>query len=218
MGKINFEKPLGESKKPISFIPYINSSIGKDFIKNKKINSFDYGLDMKIPIGNSINIDFALNPDFSQVEVDDQLVNLTQFELRLPEKRQFFTQNSDLFTDFGQERDAEPFFSRRIGISRDLEGNTVENRIISGVRLSGKVNDKLRIGLLNVLTEEDSTKGVPQNNNTVFTLRNKVFARSNYSFFFINRENTKGKKALPWSPTLVLNKSAINSYESSHII
>ena len=86
MGKINFEKPLGESKKPISFIPYINSSIGKDFIKNKKINSFDYGLDMKIPIGNSINIDFALNPDFSQVEVDDQLVNLTQFELRLPER------------------------------------------------------------------------------------------------------------------------------------
>ena len=34
----------------------------------------------------------------------------------------------------------------------------------------------------------------------------------------MNRENTKGKKALPWSPTLVLNKSAINSYESSHII
>ena len=146
---------------------------------------------MKIPIGNSINIDFALNPDFSQVEVDDQLVNLTQFELRLPERRQFFTQNSDLFTDFGQERDAEPFFSRRIGISKDLEGNTVENRIINGVRLSGKVNDKLRIGLLNVLTEEDRSKGVPQNNSTVFTLRNKVFARSNYSFFFINRENTK---------------------------
>jgi len=191
MGKINFEKPLGESKKPVSIIPYINGSIGKDFIQQINTNNFDFGLDMKIPIGNSINIDFALNPDFSQVEVDDQLVNLTQFELRLPERRQFFTQNSDLFTDFGQERDAEPFFSRRIGISKDLEGNTVENRIVSGVRLSGKVNDKLRIGLLNVLTEEDRTKGIPQNNSTVFTLRNKVFARSNYSFFFINRENTK---------------------------
>ena len=146
MGKMNFEKPLGESKKPVSFIPYINGSIGKDFSQEKKLNNFDYGLDIKIPIGNSINVDLTLNPDFSQVEVDDQLVNLSQWELRLPEKRQFFTQNSDLFTDFGQERDAEPFFSRRIGISKDYEGNTVENKIINGIRLSGKLNDNLRIG------------------------------------------------------------------------
>ena len=191
MGKMNFEKPLGESKKPVSFIPYINGSIGKDFSQEKKLNNFDYGLDIKIPIGNSINVDLTLNPDFSQVEVDDQLVNLSQWELRLPEKRQFFTQNSDLFTDFGQERDAEPFFSRRIGISKDYEGNTVENKIINGIRLSGKLNDNLRIGLLNVLTEENKSLGIPQNNNTLFTIRNKVFARSNYSFFFINRENTK---------------------------
>ena len=186
MGKMNFEKPLGESKKPVSFIPYINGSIGKDFSQEKKLNNFDYGLDIKIPIGNSINVDLTLNPDFSQVEVDDQLVNLSQWELRLPEKRQFFTQNSDLFTDFGQERDAEPFFSRRIGISKDYEGNTVENKIINGIRLSGKLNDNLRIGLLNVLTEENKSLGIPQNNNTLFTIRNKVFARSNYSFFFIN--------------------------------
>ena len=109
----------------MSFIPYINGSIGKDFSQEKKLNNFDYGLDIKIPIGNSINDDLTLNPDFSLGEVDDQLENLSQWELRLPEKRQFFTQNSDLFTDFGQERDAEPFFSRRIGISKDYEGNTV---------------------------------------------------------------------------------------------
>ena len=140
---------------------------------------------MKVPIGNSINVDLTFNPDFSQVEVDDQLVNLSQFELKLPEKRQFFTQNSDLFTDFGQQRDAEPFFSRRIGIATDLDGNTIENKIIRGFRLSGKINDKLRIGLLNVLTEEDKANGIPQNNSTLFTIRNKVFARSNYAFFFI---------------------------------
>jgi len=191
MGKIHFEKPLGESKKPVSFIPYFNAITGRNFIQEKSLNSFEYGLDLKVPIGNSINLDITFNPDFSQVEVDDQLVNLTQFELKLPEKRQFFTQNSDLFTDFGQQRDAEPFFSRRIGIAKDLEGNTIENKIISGFRLSGKINDKLRIGLLNVLTEEDKANGIPQNSSTLFTLRNKVFARSNYAFFFINRENTK---------------------------
>ena len=191
MGKMNFDRPLGDSKKPISIIPYLNSQIGKDFVNSTKLNSFNYGIDFKVPIGNSINIDLTLNPDFSQVEVDDQLVNLTQFELRLPEKRQFFTQNSDLFSDFGQQRDAEPFFSRRLGISKDQNGNNVENKIISGVRLSGKLNDKLRIGLLNVTTEEDKSLGIPQNNSTVLTLRNKVFSRSNYAFFFINRENTK---------------------------
>ncbi len=57
--------------------------------------------------------------------------------------------------------------------------------------MSGKLNDNLRIGLLNVLTQEDKARGVPQNSSTLFTIRNKVFARSNYSFFFINRENTK---------------------------
>ena len=150
MGKINFEKPLGESKKPISFIPYFNGITGRNFVQEKSLNNFEYGLDMKVPIGNSIKVDLTFNPDFSQVEVDDQLVNLSQFELKLPEKRQFFTQNSDLFTDFGQQRDAEPFFSRRIGIATDLDGNTIENKIIRGFRLSGKINDKLRIGLLNV--------------------------------------------------------------------
>ena len=131
MGKMNFDRPLGDSKKPISIIPYLNSQIGKDFVKSTKLNSFNYGIDFKVPIGNSINVDLTLNPDFSQVEVDDQLVNLTQFELRLPEKRQFFTQNSDLFSDFGQQRDAEPFFSRRLGITKDQNGNNVENKIIT---------------------------------------------------------------------------------------
>ena len=91
MGKINFEKPLGESKKPISFIPYFNGITGRNFVQEKSLNNFEYGLDMKVPIGNSINVDLTFNPDFSQVEVDDQLVNLSQFELKLPEKRQFFT-------------------------------------------------------------------------------------------------------------------------------
>tara|TARA_B100000989_G_scaffold6171_1_gene4297 strand:+ start:4246 stop:6438 length:2193 start_codon:yes stop_codon:yes gene_type:complete len=191
MGKINFERPLGESQKPFSFIPYLNGSVGKDFVENNNINNFDYGIDLKIPIGNSLNVDLTVNPDFSQVEVDDQLVNITRYELRLPEKRQFFTQNSDLFTDFGQQRDAEPFFSRRIGISRDLLGNTIENKIISGLKISGKINDNLRIGLLSVLTEENINKGIAQNSSSVFTLRKKVFTRSNYSFFFINRQNTK---------------------------
>lgn len=191
MGELIFEKSLGKSKKPVSVIPYLNISRINDFEINKKYNKSSYGVDLKIPVGNSLNLDITVNPDFSQVEVDDQIVNITQWETRLPEKRQFFTQNSDLFNDFGQPRDAEPFFSRRLGVATNKYGEIVENKIISGLRLSGKINDNLRIGFLNVLTEENLNEEVPQNNNTLLTFRNKVFSRSNYTFFLINRENTK---------------------------
>ena len=190
MGEFNFEKPLGNSKKPVKLIPYINAIQGKDFENNYQLKDFDYGVDFKIPIGNSLNLDATLNPDFSQVEVDDQIVNTTKWETRLPEKRQFFTQNSDLFSNFGT-RESQTFFSRRIGVAKNQDGETVENKIISGVRLSGKINNSTRIGLLNVLTNEDIKNEIPQNNNTLLTFNKKVFSRSNFSFFILNRENTK---------------------------
>ena len=141
-----FEDPLGKSKAPLAFIPYINGLTSKDFENNSKINSLNFGGDVKVPIGNSLNLDLTLNPDFSQVEVDDQVVNLTRFEIRLPEKRQFFIQNSDLFTNYGDSRDGRPFFSRRIGVAKDLDGNNIQNKIITGARLSGKINEDWRIG------------------------------------------------------------------------
>ena len=191
MGEFNFEKPLGNSRKPITFIPYINTIQIKDFDKEYLSKDFDYGLDLKIPIGNSLNLDATINPDFSQVEVDDQIVNTTKWEIKLPEKRQFFTQNSDLFSDFGTGRDSQPFFSRRIGVAKNKYGETVENKILGGVRLSGKINNSTRIGFLNVLTSEDIENHIAQNNNTILTFRKKVFSRSNFSFFLLNRENTK---------------------------
>ena len=191
MGDLKFEKTLKNSNKPFSFIPYFNGLTSKNNIENSSNNSFLYGADIKIPIGSSLNLDLTINPDFSQVEVDDQIVNLTRFEISLPEKRQFFTENSDLFSDFGNSRDGLPFFSRRIGVAKDVNGNTIENRITSGMRLSGKINKNLRIGFLNMITEEDTKNNIPSNLNSLITLRQKVFNRSNISFFFIDRRTTK---------------------------
>ena len=190
MGKMIFEKLLKKARKPISIIPYLSGSSQKDFVNNTQENKLSVGGDAKIPIGNALNLDLTLNPDFSQVEVDDQVVNLTRFAISLPEKRQFFTQNDDLFKDFGAYGDVTPFFSRRIGVAEDLNGNTIENKIIAGARLSGKLNSNLRIGLLNVLTDADIANEIPSNLNTVFTLRQKVFERSNISFFYIDRRTT----------------------------
>ena len=187
MGKMFFETPLKKGKNPISLIPYLSSAAQNDFINSTSKSNISLGGDAKIPIGNALNLDLTFNPDFSQVEVDDQVVNLTRFAISLPEKRQFFTQNDDLFKDFGENRDVIPFFSRRIGVAKDLDGNTIENKIIAGARLSGKLNSNLRLGFLNMLTDSDVNNEIASNLNTVFTLRQKVFDRSNVSFFLIDR-------------------------------
>ena len=187
MGKMVFETPLKKGKNPISLIPYLSSAAQNDFINSTSKSNISLGGDAKIPIGNALNLDLTFNPDFSQVEVDDQVVNLTRFAISLPEKRQFFTQNDDLFKDFGENRDVIPFFSRRIGVAQDLDGNTIENKIIAGARLSGKLNSNLRLGFLNMLTDSDVNNQIASNLNTVFTLRQKVFDRSNISFFLIDR-------------------------------
>jgi len=191
MGEMIFEKPLGKSKAPISIIPYLNILSAKDFENTTTLNDFKIGGDAKFAIGSSMNLDLTFNPDFSQIEVDQQVTNLTRFEVSLPERRQFFIENSDLFGDFGSGRDENPFFSRRIGIAKDINGNSIENEIIGGVRLSGKINNNLRLGILSVQTKEDIANEIPATNNSVLAIQQKVFNRSNVSFLFINKQATK---------------------------
>jgi hypothetical protein len=191
MGDMVFERPLGKSKTPLALIPYVNTSALKDYEINESQTNFKVGGDAKVSIGNSMNLDITINPDFSQVEVDDQVTNLTRFEVGLPEKRQFFIDNSDLFSDFGGSRDANPFFSRRIGIATDTADNTIENKIVAGARLSGKLTKNLRLGFFSIQTEEDVVNEIPSNNNTMLALQQKVFSRSNIGLFFINRETLK---------------------------
>lgn len=190
MGDMVFEKPLGNSKSPISIIPYVNTLAGKDYTTDEETFDIGIGGDAKFTIGNSLNLDATINPDFSNVEVDRQVTNLTRFEVNLPERRQFFIENSDLFADFGDSRDANPFFSRRIGIARNADDETIQNDIIAGARLSGKLTNDLRIGLLNIQTATDAANEIGSNNNTVVALQHKVFSRSNISFLFVNRQNT----------------------------
>lgn len=189
MGDLVFEKPLGKSRTPLTIIPYVNAISQKDFEIDEALNNFKVGADAKVAIGNNLNLDVTINPDFSQVEVDDQVTNLTRFEISLPERRQFFIDNSDLFSSFGSGRDANPFFSRRIGIAQDTAGNSIENRIIGGLRLSGKLTKDLRVGVLNIQTAEDLENEIPSNNNTMIALQQRVFSRSNVGVFFINKQS-----------------------------
>ena len=189
MDELIFEKPLGKSRTPLAIIPYLNGLAQKDFESRTSDTRFLIGGDAKIAIGDGLNLDLTFNPDFSNVEVDDLFTNLTRFELLLPERRQFFIDNSDLFSSFGNYfNEARPFFSRRIGLARDIDDNLIQNDIIAGVRLSGKLNEDWRLGFLNIQTAADEINEIASNNNTMISLQKKVGQRSNIGAFIVNRE------------------------------
>ncbi len=111
----------------------------------------DGGVDAKYQVLPGLVLDLTVNPDFAQVEVDDEQVNLTRFDLFFPEKRDFFLENAGVF-EYGVRGFGEPppfllFFSRRIGIS---DGSEVP--VYGGVRLTGRVGGQT-VGLLNVVTD-----------------------------------------------------------------
>lgn len=192
-GNLHFERPLPKAGKNFILIPYLSGDHSRNFEDGEDWQTNgNFGGDAKVAITSGLNLDLTVNPDFSQVEVDRQVTNLTRFEIRFPERRQFFIENADLFGRFGFE-DANPFFSRRIGIAKDTAtDDNIQNPILFGARLSGKLNDNWRLGLLNMLTQEDKQNDLPAFNYTVAALQRKLFARSNVGFIFVNKEAVSG--------------------------
>jgi len=187
-GTLEWDHPLPKAGVRFSLIPYLSGKA----IQNNSIGSYsegkggrtDYsagaGVDAKVTLSTSMNLDLTLNPDFSQVEVDRQVTNLDRFELFFPEKRQFFLENSDLFANLGSE-EIRPFFSRRIGI---------ESRVLGGIRLSGQIGENWRIGIMDMQTRLNDS--ISANNFSVATIQRKVFSRSNIGLFFTNKQRTAG--------------------------
>ncbi len=174
----------------ISIIPYLKAATSKNYEAGTPLrNDIEAGFDAKVSLTPSLNLDLTFNSDFSQVEVDRQITNLSRFELFFPERRQFFLENSDLFANLGYNN-IRPFFSRRIGL---------ESPILAGGRVSGKLNKDWRVGLMNIQTGEAGARfngegelekgAIPAQNYTVAVAQRQVFARSNITASFINRES-----------------------------
>jgi hypothetical protein len=184
-----WDEPLKNPGGNISVIPYLAGNTSRNFEKGTPAShELQLGGDAKIALGPALNLDLTVNPDFSQVEVDEQVTNLDRFEIFFPERRQFFLENADLFANFGLDG-TRPFFSRRIGIARNQStGQNVQNTIYGGARLSGKINNNTRVGLLTMQAGEDKEIGLPTTNYTVATLQQKVFTRSNISLMLVNKQ------------------------------
>ncbi|MBK8506237.1 MAG: carbohydrate binding family 9 domain-containing protein [Saprospiraceae bacterium] len=191
MGKMHWDEPLKKPGTNVSLIPYVTAGTNRnfeDFDQSKSEWISGIGGDAKIGITSGLNLDLTLNPDFSQVEVDEQVTNLDRFEILLPEKRQFFLENADLFGSFGG-LGTNPFFTRRIGVAIDTAtGQNIQNKILYGARLSGKLNDNFRLGLLNMQTAKQEENGLPAFNYTVAALQQNVFSRSNISMILVNKQ------------------------------
>lgn len=195
-----FETPLRKKGPNVSLIPYASSSLTRRPVKPGPANSdfttrtgAAFGGDMKVGLGPSLNADITFNPDFSQVEVDNQVTNLDRFEILFPEKRQFFLENGDLFANFGVDG-VRPFFSRRIGISRDPgTGQNIQNKIDAGLRISGKLGDNTRVGLLQMRAAAIDSIGQPAQDFTVLAFQRKLQARSGLGFIFTNKESAGSK-------------------------
>ena len=189
LGKIQLSDGVPGVRSNNAFIPYFSTTVNED--ENKKFSStVNAGIDAKIALSSSLNLDATINPDFSQVDVDRQIINLERFNVLLPERRTFFLENSDLFSNMGLA-DAAPFVSRKIGLTDD--GRVVP--IIAGLRLTGNVDPSFRIGLMNIQTAQKYGQ-LPQN-YTVAAFDHKLFNRSNIRGILTNRQeitSSQGKQ------------------------
>ena len=177
-GVLEWDNPPPTQGSNISFIPYLSGEMDspQKGTTNQELNA---GADVKFNLTSSLNLDITLNPDFSQAEVDQQVTNLDRFELFFPERRQFFLENADLFANFGYEN-IRPFFSRRIGLN---------NPIVGGIRLSGNIDEKWRVGPLDIKTQAEKEKGLPAENFGVFSLQRKILDRSSIGMIFVNKQS-----------------------------
>ena len=155
------------------------------------------GLDAKYGITPSLTLDVTVKPDFAQAEADEQQVNLTQFSLFFPEKREFFLENSGMFyfgdipreSRLGNARFAPPeeemllFFSRRIGLTD--AGHEIP--IAGGGRLTGRIGST-GVGAMTIQTQsEDGRDG---DHYTVLRARRDVLGNSDVGAIVLSRQST----------------------------
>ena len=183
MGVLNWPTAPPKSSLNKILLPYITGNATTDDENKKSLQSNgNLGFDAKLTLSSSLNLDVTINPDFSQVEVDQQVTNLTRFNIFLPEKRAFFLENGDLFSKLGNYF-ISPFYSRTIGL--DKQGNSIP--ILLGARMSGNLNSSTRIGMMNMQT---GAKGsYSPENFSAFTIQKRFWQRSLLKTYFLNREN-----------------------------
>ena len=165
----NIEPPVR-----LSFFPYASAYLEHSSADNRTSESINGGMDVKYGITDAFTLDMTLIPDFGQTRFDNQILNLSQFEVEFNENRQFFTEGLELFNKAGI------FYSRRVGgrplyvrsISNELEVDEqlteipAQSKLLNATKVSGRNKKGLGIGVFNAVenrvyaTIEDTNRNV----------------------------------------------------------
>ncbi len=191
------EAPTGS--RTFELKPYVLGGLTTDTTATPRLSNdgtLRVGGDAKYAITQNLVADLTVNTDFAQVEVDEQQVNLTRFNLFFPEKRDFFLENAGTFAFAGRASAGLAagsgdtpylFFSRRIGLDG---GREVPLRV--GGRMAGKIGD-VTLGVLNVETGDEPAASATATNFTVVRAKRDILNRSYLGAMYTHRTATPGR-------------------------
>jgi hypothetical protein len=194
---------LPEASRNIEIKPYAISRLSTDRLAAPAISNDlagEVGVDAKYGITANLTADVTYNTDFAQVEVDEQQVNLTRFNLLFPEKREFFLEGRGIF-EFGRggvtggtsgagiaqsatSLVPQLFYTRRIG----LNGGRVVPIDVGG-RVTGKVGG-FSVGAINIETDSEASSATPKTNFTLLRVKRDILRRSSIGAIFTNRSQS----------------------------
>ncbi len=213
---------LENIKPPIrlSFSPYI-SAYGNNYPSpgGKKTNgSFNGGMDVKYGLTKAFTLDMTLIPDFGQVQSDNQVLNLSPFEVKFNENRSFFTEGTELFNK------GNFFYSRRIGgvpinyynaYSNLQPGDTVlknpgETKLINATKISGRTAGGLGVGIFNAITQPQHATVLNKNSNTQSRIETNPL--TNYNIIVLD-QTMKNNSSVTLINTNVLREG--NTYDAN---
>ncbi len=155
---------LAQAQKKYQIIPHLISKV-----EEGKQSEIEAGLDARYAFSQMVSGNLSVNPDFATVEADQEQINLTRFELNLSEKRNFFLEGSEIYS-----QRITLFYSRRIA---DIYG---------GLKLYGK-SGPFEFSGLSAQTKKDETLGLDSANFTVFRLKGDVLKSSTIGFLAANK-------------------------------
>ncbi|HLF46051.1 MAG TPA: DUF5916 domain-containing protein [Chitinophagaceae bacterium] len=156
-------------------------------------SNFNGGMDVKYGINQAFTLDATLIPDFGQVQSDNQVLNLTPFEVKFNENRNFFTEGTELFNK------GNLFYSRRIGgtplrlhhvynnlgSNETVRENPSESKLINASKISGRTQRGLGIGVLNAITK--SQYAILENSTTKEIRKYQTDPLTNYNLFVLDQ-------------------------------
>ncbi len=175
--------------------PYANAAfIGTPNNQGNQVwsESFKGGLDLKWGINQSYTLDLTLLPDFSQVQSDNLVKNLSAFEVAYNENRPFFNESISFFHKGGL------LYSRRIGrqpsgyhsvrtsldSAEHLVSNPITSPLINAFKLYGRNEKGLAIGVFNAMTNR--TEAIIKNDNSE-NRRVQTEPLTNYTLFVVDK-------------------------------